>query len=94
MGHTSYSSESFTTRYTKSVAHGGDYFDHTSKISKGEVQAETHPLLDPARPNAAGKKVRESCDSPAHPCSVPVAVFFDVTGSMSHTPRVFVKELA
>jgi hypothetical protein len=41
-----------------------------------------HPQLDPRK-----ARVRESRDSGEHPRSTPIAVLFDVTGSMGHVPR-------
>ncbi|GIJ33991.1 hypothetical protein ACN26Z_03090 [Verrucosispora sp. WMMD703] len=46
-----------------------------------------HPALDPRG------AVRESRDSAEHPQSTPVAVLFDVTGSMGHVPRVLQAKL-
>ena len=47
-----------------------------------------HPDMDPATPNSAGRKVRESVASTDNPNPVPIAVFLDVTGSMADQPRV------
>lgn len=41
----------------------------------------------------AGRIMRESRDSTDHPNSVPIAVFFDVTGSMSSYPRALQAKL-
>ncbi|TCB91292.1 hypothetical protein E0H26_25950 [Micromonospora zingiberis] len=46
-----------------------------------------HPALDPR------DAVRESRDSDEHPQSTPVAVLFDVTGSMGHVPRTLQAKL-
>lgn len=47
-----------------------------------------HPDMDPAKPNAAGRKVRESVASADNPNPTPIAVFLDVTGSMASQPQV------
>ena len=47
-----------------------------------------HPDLDPH-----GVFMRESRDSDDHPFSTPIAVLFDVTGSMGHVPRTLQTKL-
>nr|BFE69318.1 hypothetical protein GCM10020092_026190 [Actinoplanes digitatis] len=49
---------------------------------------KAHPALDPMN---VGK--RESRDSDEHPHSTPIAVLFDVTGSMGTVPRVLQTKL-
>jgi len=73
--------------------HNQDYFSHTASVLSGDAKAGVHALLDPARPNTAGKIVRESFDSPDHPTSVPICCAFDTTGSMCKVPRIFVEKL-
>ncbi|MEW2589119.1 hypothetical protein AB0893_01805 [Micromonospora aurantiaca] len=48
---------------------------------------KVHPALDPR------DALRESRDSAEHPQSTPIAVLFDVTGSMGHVPRVLQSKL-
>jgi hypothetical protein len=43
--------------------------------------------------NPYGVKVRECRDSADHPNTTPIAVFFDVTGSMGYVPQVMQKRL-
>ncbi|MEU8259526.1 hypothetical protein AB0C02_02730 [Micromonospora sp. NPDC048999] len=59
-----------------------------SAFSYSDSGARTvHPALDPR------DAVRESRDSAEHPQSTPIAVLFDVTGSMGHVPRVLQAKL-
>jgi hypothetical protein len=64
-------------------ATGASPFGHTDSGA-----ASTHPALDPR-----GVTVRESRDSAEHSQSVPIAVLFDVTGSMRAVPRVLQAKL-
>jgi hypothetical protein len=80
---------------------GGGSFDHavyasvsatraTKSVSAIFVQAaaeEIHKDLDPK-----DLKVRESCDSPEHPNSNALGIWFDQTGSMATAPTLFAKE--
>jgi hypothetical protein len=60
----------------------------TSAFSYSDSGARVvHPALDPRG------AVRESRDSDEHPRSTPVAVLFDVTGSMGHVPRILQAKL-
>jgi hypothetical protein len=93
MGGSTHSDDVYTSRLADAASRGSDGFDYSAKISSGAVAAKVHDLLDPKRPNKAGKIVRESFDSDVHPESTAVAVLFDVTGSMQRVPKVFVQKL-
>lgn len=72
------------------------YSDDTKRRRATDWKA--HESLDPkkvAGPTSplAGQIVREARDNAEHPNSVPVAVFFDETGSMGSVPRVVQKKL-
>src|SRR5215469_7932311 len=59
------------------AATGASAFAHSDSGA-----TRSHPALDPH-----GVTLRESRDSAEHPRSVPIAVLFDVTGSMRQVPR-------
>jgi hypothetical protein len=60
---------------------------HTIDIQEGRAARGVHAKMNPRQ------ATRESRDSAAHPNSTPVAVFFDVTGSMKTIPALFLKRL-
>jgi hypothetical protein len=78
---------------TDHATKGTDPFTHDADIKSGRVAAAVHESLDPARKNKAGKNIRESFDSDVHPDSVAVGVLWDVTGSMSTVPRIFLEKM-
>ncbi len=97
MGGSTYSRQVFDNTVAPAAA-AGTAFAYTTSVKTGAVAAKVHDLLDPkqvAGPNSpfAGKIVRESCDSDAHPNSRAVAILLDQTGSMDVVPRTLVSKL-
>jgi len=93
MGSSSYDYSYHTDRLDTCRRTGADYFKYSADIASGAVDSKVHDLLNPSKVNKVGKNIRESFDSDAHPNSLPIAVIFDVTGSMSSVPRQFVGKL-
>jgi hypothetical protein len=88
MGNSAYNITASTARLSDMRSAGLDTFAYTSDIRAGRAECKVHKSLDPQHVNAAGKIVRESRDSEAHPASRAIAVAFDVTGSMCRVPRI------
>ena len=66
------------------MSRGIDDFAYTATVAaKPVAEWAADPALEPK-----GVTVRESRDSADHPDSLPVAVLFDVTGSMGRVPRI------
>lgn len=93
MGGTDYSHDAYKARLAHADSTGTSPFTHDADARAGRTSFAVHEKLDPSKPNKAGKRVRESFDSDAHPTSRAVAVLFDVTGSMSEVPKVFIRKL-
>jgi hypothetical protein len=97
MGGGNYRTDVHTTRTAAKLAAGKDIFDHDSYVRRtGDYSV--HETLDPKtiagiKSPFAGKVMRESRDSDEHPESLPIAVLFDVTGSMGSIPRVLQTKL-
>lgn len=88
MGGTSWSSSFYDARSADKRSRGIDAFAYdadtrTKPRSSWTVHAQMNPY----------QVTRESRDSDAHPESLAIAVFFDVTGSMGGIPRVLQQKL-
>jgi hypothetical protein len=83
MGSGLWSTDVYTAAANYRAAHGKSAFDYSDSGAR-----TVHPALDPR-----GVTVRESRDSDEHPFSTPIAVLFDVTGSMGGVPRVLQTKL-
>lgn len=98
MGGGNWDTKSYYTAASTRKASGVDDFDYDHKVKSGRATG-INALLDPktvagAASPLAGQNVRESRDSAEHPESLPIAVLFDVTGSMGEIPRILQKKLA
>lgn len=93
MGSSNYSDAVYSARIDHHTRSGTSAFVHDAAVKSGAVAAAVHDKLNPAKKNAAGKIIRESFDSDAKPSSRPVAICFDVTGSMAENPGIFIKKL-
>lgn len=83
MGSTRWSDDHYRDKARLRARTGKDAFEYDHAIRTGAVEGVVHPDMNPH-----GVRVRESCDSEAHPHSHAVAVLFDVTGSMQGVPRI------
>jgi len=92
MGGTSYSAATHAAYTSSFAAKGTDSFDYDRTV-RSSGRAVVHKDLDPKTPNKAGKIVRESFDSDAHPNSLPIVVLLDVTGSMNTVPKEVIQQL-
>ncbi|AGL19792.1 hypothetical protein [Actinoplanes sp. N902-109] len=83
MGSGRWSTDVYTAAASYRAATGTSAFAYSDSGAR-----KPHPALDPH-----GVTQRESRDSAEHPDSTPIAVLFDVTGSMRNVPRVLQTKL-
>jgi hypothetical protein len=88
MGGSSFSRDDYKARRVSYASMGTKDFHYDHDIRTGKTAARVHDSLSPK-----GVKIREARDSEAHPVSVPIAVLFDTTGSMSAVPEMLQKDL-
>lgn len=97
MGGGSWDTSVYHSNTSARAAAGIDTFDYTQKARSGQVNS-VHATLDPKlmkNPDPAKYPfpLRESRDSDEHPESIPIAMIFDVTGSMGRIPEVLQQKL-
>lgn len=83
MGYTDYDSRSRSTRAFSS----GYYTKSEKEIFTQSTEKKAHPDMIPN-----GIKFRECRDSEAHPFTVPIQFYLDVTGSMGMIPNEMIKD--
>ncbi|WP_250033366.1 hypothetical protein [Paractinoplanes maris] len=83
MGSGRWSTDVYTAADNYRRATGASAFAYSDSGAR-----QAHPALDPK-----GVTQRESRDNDEHPFSTPIAVLFDVTGSMGGVPRVLQTKL-
>jgi hypothetical protein len=91
----SWSASTYSTRVTNLKDTGTDYFGYSATTISTTPRSswKVHEDLDPSRLNKAGINIREAFDSDAHQNVTPIAIMFDVTGSMRTMPKKFVEKL-
>lgn len=90
MGSGRWSTNTYAAAAAYRAATGVDAFDYDSRMRTSRRRDDwiAHRSLDPL-----GVTVREARDSEEHPTSLPIAVLFDVTGSMGMVPRCLQQKL-
>lgn len=87
MGSSRWDPTDYMDRQTTRSATGQSAFAYSQAVSSGQVARAVHEKMNPFG------VMREARDSVDHPETVPVAVFFDVTGSMGSIPVALQKKL-
>ncbi|MFC4126857.1 hypothetical protein [Nocardia rhizosphaerae] len=89
MGYGNWDDSAYRAGKTYRARAGVDDFGYTARLREQPYETwSAHPTLDPF-----GVGVRECRDSAEHGNSLPVAVLFDVTGSMGRVPRIMQDKL-
>ncbi|MEL7168183.1 MAG: hypothetical protein AAGN64_02410 [Bacteroidota bacterium] len=87
MGYSRWSHDAYSSRQHDRSSRGVDAFAYDRHV-RSTGRYVVHDKMNPH-----GVAFRESRDSAEHPNSVPIGVFFDVTGSMGSIPRVLQTKL-
>lgn len=89
MGHGKWDDNTYAAAQTFRAAKGIDDFGYTAAMrGKPRKGWKADPSLDPK-----GVVARECVDSADHADSTPIAVLFDVTGSMGQVPKIMQRKL-
>ncbi|MFX0580717.1 hypothetical protein [Nocardia nepalensis] len=89
MGYGHWDDTAYRAAKTFRASRGLDDFGYTAEMQGQPYTSwQAHPALDPL-----GVTVRECRDSDEHGNSLPIAVLFDVTGSMGRVPRIMQDKL-
>ncbi|WP_280296670.1 hypothetical protein [Nocardia abscessus] len=89
MGYGHWDDSAYHAAKTFRAARGIDDFGYTAQLrAEAPANWRVHPMLDPL-----GVTARECRDSAEHGNSLPIAVLFDVTGSMGRVPRIMQDKL-
>lgn len=89
MGYGNWDDNAYRAAKTFRASRGLDDFGYTAEMRSAPYSDwQAHPTLDPL-----GVAARECRDSADHENSLPIAVLFDVTGSMGRVPRIMQQKL-
>jgi hypothetical protein len=97
MGHGYWENSTYAAAASTRRLTGVSDFDYSDRV-RASGKYEVHEDLDPKKVAGqgsphAGQVMRECRDSVDHPLTVPITVFFDVTGSMTSYPRLIQERL-
>lgn len=90
MGGGRWDSDAYASARSVRASTGASDFKHTDDVLSGKAPRKAHITLDPTK---FKNGMRESRDSDEHPETLPIAIFFDKTGSMGDIPRTLAKKL-